>query len=171
MYGHCPYEFFPHTLIVPINQGSMRWTCICKMNLFPEDSSEEGRKSSWLWWSTKEKKHTCHAEGRDHSCTSFYRGSMMAQVQMSKSLFPFVPFIRNLNWSHCGCFHLYSLPSGNVAFYNSFCTWESDSKCVPLLLSSRFCSFSFFESPFRTCLLWKLSRLFQPVEPSLGIEI
>lgn len=56
-------------------------------------------------------------------------------------------------------------------FYNSLCTWESDSKCVPLLLSSEFCFFSSFESPFRTCLLWKLSWLFQPVEPSFGIEI
>lgn len=170
IYGHYPNEFFPHTLIVPINQRSMRWMCICGMNLFQEDSSEEGRKFMAVV-QHKGEKYMCCAEGRSLFWLPSTGTPLWLKSREWKSLFPFVHFIRNLNQSHCGYFHFYSLPSGNVAFYNSFYTWKSDSKCVALLLSSKYCLFSFFESSFRTCLLWKLSWLFWPAELSFGIEI
>lgn len=57
-----------------------------------------------------------HAESSDLSCTFYCRDTMMAQIQTQKSLFSILHIIRNLNQSHCGCSHLYSLPSESVGF-------------------------------------------------------
>lgn len=171
VFGHCPSEFSPHTLIVPGSQQRMKWTFICRMSLLPREPSGEGRKLM-ITVQHKGSKQTRHAESSDLSCASFYGDAMMAPIQTRKSLFSSVLFTRIPNQSGCGHFHLDSLLSGNVALGHPFLPWKewlswvcppTPHGGIPLLL--------LFMVSFRRCLSWTLAWLFWPFKPSIVTEI
>ena len=119
VFGHCPYEFSPHTLTVPGSQQRMKWTCICRMSLLPREPSGRGGKLM-IMVQHKGSRQTRHTGGSDLCCASFYGDAMVAPIQTRKLLFSSVLFTRIPNQSGCGHFHLDALLSGNVALGQPF---------------------------------------------------
>lgn len=105
----------PTPSLFPSVKGRMRWTCICRMNLFPEKPWEEGRN---LMVVVQHKGGKTNVSCRKQWPLLYFLLQDTTSVLKSRHRSPCSQLsVSSETWiCHTGCSHLYSLPSESVAF-------------------------------------------------------